>query len=200
MEWSADCNGDGIVDYGQCQDGSLADANANNIPDCCESGDPCVADAAPGQWRVEDGGNGHWYTLIPRQSQSWDELRAAAVSVGAQLACIGDSTENGFVRSINGATNSALGGLRPRGVCAAPWLWIDGSAFTYTNWDSSQPDCGTEEIVVMYPSGVWHDYPRSGHLTGWAGATLEWSADCNADGIVAADDLGSLLAGWGACP
>lgn len=36
IEWSADCNGDGIVDYGQIQSGELPDANGNNIPDCCE--------------------------------------------------------------------------------------------------------------------------------------------------------------------
>ena len=47
MEWSADCNSDGIVDFGQIRAGELVDANANNIPDCCEAGvdcDPCLAD------------------------------------------------------------------------------------------------------------------------------------------------------------
>jgi len=42
IEWDADCNNDGIVDYGQCHDGSLLDKNANNVPDCCELGTPCV--------------------------------------------------------------------------------------------------------------------------------------------------------------
>jgi hypothetical protein len=36
IEWSADCNSDGIVDYGQCHDGTLPDYNSNNIPDICE--------------------------------------------------------------------------------------------------------------------------------------------------------------------
>ena len=40
VEWSADCNGDGIVDYGQILDGSLIDADGNWIPDACE----CAAD------------------------------------------------------------------------------------------------------------------------------------------------------------
>jgi hypothetical protein len=47
VEYAADCNGDGIVDFGQILDGSLADANHDNIPDCCERGptcDPCRAD------------------------------------------------------------------------------------------------------------------------------------------------------------
>ncbi len=41
FEWSADCNNDGIVDYGQIFAGDLPDANHNNIPDCCEQGTPC---------------------------------------------------------------------------------------------------------------------------------------------------------------
>jgi len=41
IEWSADCNNDGIVDYGQILRGELADTNANGVPDIC---DPCVAD------------------------------------------------------------------------------------------------------------------------------------------------------------
>lgn len=36
IEWSADCDGDGVVDLGQILAGELEDANANRIPDCCE--------------------------------------------------------------------------------------------------------------------------------------------------------------------
>jgi hypothetical protein len=36
FEWSADCNGDGIVDHGQILDGTLADVNLNGIPDACD--------------------------------------------------------------------------------------------------------------------------------------------------------------------
>ncbi|MCP4740796.1 MAG: hypothetical protein GY871_00980, partial [Actinomycetales bacterium] len=51
VEWSADCNGDGIVDFGQILDGTFADEDGNGVPDIRD----------PVQWRVEDGGNGHWY-------------------------------------------------------------------------------------------------------------------------------------------
>jgi formylglycine-generating enzyme required for sulfatase activity len=36
VEWSADCNADNIVDYGQIISGQLADTNTNGIPDICE--------------------------------------------------------------------------------------------------------------------------------------------------------------------
>ena len=46
IEWSADCNGDGIVDYGQILDGTYEDADGNGVPDCCEddSCDLCAGD------------------------------------------------------------------------------------------------------------------------------------------------------------
>jgi hypothetical protein len=36
-EWSADCNNDGIVDYGQILHGELEDLNSNGVPDICET-------------------------------------------------------------------------------------------------------------------------------------------------------------------
>ena len=42
IEYSTDCNGDGVVDFAQCREGLLLDNNANNVPDCCEQGQPCV--------------------------------------------------------------------------------------------------------------------------------------------------------------
>ena len=43
IEWSADCNNDGLVDYGQILSGQLADSNQNGVPDSCEV-DPCPGD------------------------------------------------------------------------------------------------------------------------------------------------------------
>jgi hypothetical protein len=51
IEWSADCNADGIVDYGQIRDGTFPDVNANGVPDCCdqaESCTPCPGDVTNG--------------------------------------------------------------------------------------------------------------------------------------------------------
>ena len=35
VEWTADCNGDGIVDYGQILDGTFEDENGDGVPDTC---------------------------------------------------------------------------------------------------------------------------------------------------------------------
>jgi hypothetical protein len=47
VEWSADCNSDGIVDFGQIIAGDLADANSNGIPDVCEVPSCIDADLNP---------------------------------------------------------------------------------------------------------------------------------------------------------
>ena len=41
-EWSADCNNDGIVDFGQILSGTLTDSDLNGIPDQCELGACCL--------------------------------------------------------------------------------------------------------------------------------------------------------------
>ena len=41
IEWSADCNKDGLVDYGQILDGTLVDTDQNGVPDWCDS---CTGD------------------------------------------------------------------------------------------------------------------------------------------------------------
>ena len=63
IEWSADCNNDGIIDYGQILLGQLSDANNNGVPDTCEFVD-CnhdgIADSAQvarGQLPDYDGNN-----------------------------------------------------------------------------------------------------------------------------------------------
>ena len=43
LEWDADCNSDGIVDYGQIHDGTFQDTNVNGIPDCCDMGVSCAS-------------------------------------------------------------------------------------------------------------------------------------------------------------
>ncbi len=40
VEYDADCNGDGIVDFGQLRSGDLLDVNGDTIPDACQ----CLGD------------------------------------------------------------------------------------------------------------------------------------------------------------
>jgi len=216
VEWSADCNGDGIVDYGQCRDGSLPDYNGNNIPDCCESGTPCVVGNYPVQWRVEDGGNGHWYRFVIGQTISWDDARAAAVVRGGYLASVTSLEESDFV--VGACSDTAgwiqtsyywlgpwLGGYQPPNSTepAGGWTWLSDEPWGWTRWwpGSSEPNngcSGHEDYLVMCtqsplsgPSGWWNDsaYPDACGGPSPISYLIEWSADCNNDGIV---DIGQI--------
>ena len=59
-----------------------------------------MAAAQPVQWRVEDGGNGHWYEFSSEVFFSFASAQAFAVSRGGHLATTTSGTENGFVASV----------------------------------------------------------------------------------------------------
>ena len=211
IEWSADCNADGIVDYGQCHDGTLPDYNGNNIPDCCEQGVQGTVGNYPVQWRVEDGGNGHWYQLKRRSSVvSWASASEESVSLGGQLASILSEAEDVFVFSVadhpgawQGYLGPWLGGWQvpgtgePLGI----WRWSSGEPWGYVGPDSTFPNNGgppgTDESRLHYIDFVrkWNDLPENGAPENGGGVrafVIEWSADCNNDGAV---DYGQILQG-----
>ena len=148
------------------------------------------------QWRVEDGGNGHWYRLRSTQA-SRDEQREWALASGAELASIANLSENEFVRQVAGGASVWIGGDQTPGACEpnCGWTWLDGTVWSLTRWDpgSGEPNDGGgsqpgEQGLEFRPSGFWND------LWIWVelGAIIEWSADCNNDGIV---DYGQILQG-----
>ena len=211
VEWSADCNNDGIVDYGQCRDGSLPDYNGNNIPDCCETGTPCVVGQYPVQWRVSDGGNGHWYQLRLRNSVvSWGIANAECLAGGADLASILSEAEDKFVFMVADRPGAWQGYLGPwlggrqvpgSGEPLGVWEWSSGEQWGYVGPDSSFPNNGgrpgTDENRLHYIDFVrkWNDLPENGSPEnggGVRGFVIEWSADCNNDDIV---DFGQILQG-----
>ena len=196
LEWSADCNSDGIVDYGQCHDGTLPDYNGNNIPDCCEQGVQCTVGNYPVQWRVEDGGNGHWYALV-NQPLDWQTALVAARARNGELVSVTSTQENDFVLGLVGASHAWTGGIQTPDSCepACGWAWSDGSSWTYTNWDltTGEPNNGGGnesgvEFRGSQSSGRWNDWGL-GHQIGFI---VEYDADCNNDNIV---DYGQILNG-----
>ena len=94
VEWSADCNGDGIVDYGQILNGSLADNDGNGIPDIC------VQESNAVQWAEADGGNGHWYQIRITEAECWTEAKESAVALGGQLVSMETSNEFTFCSNL----------------------------------------------------------------------------------------------------
>lgn len=113
--------------------------------------------AAPVQWTVAAGGNGHWYDYVPSISIfapiGFDAARAAALGSSHQglqgyLATVTSAQEQAFIQSSFqfllgfGATGNAwLGGSDA--AVEGEWRWLDGpeagQPFTYANWLPNQP-------------------------------------------------------------
>ncbi len=200
VEWDADCNNDGIVDYGQIRAGQLPDFNGNNIPDCCDQGIPCTVGNYPVQWRASEGGNGHWYQA--RQCNCcFEEAAVIATSIGGQLASIDEDGEQSRVVLVVPSTRAAkLGGFRePAADQYVGWQWLSGRPFNpaFVSWADGNPGCcGPEQYWLLLqatpgPGFGLHDGFRCAQ-PGADFMLIEWSVDCNNDGIV---DLGQILNG-----
>jgi hypothetical protein len=154
----------------------------------------------PVQWRVEDGGNGHWYQMVFSQV-SWPAAKAAAESMGGHLVTFDRQAEARFVREIAPQVcqiglfqdTSAPDFAEPAGG----WRWVTGEPLSYTNWradtggQASEPNDaggGANWACMTVSSTTWNDVGQ-GPLDAFC---VEWSADCNNDGIV---DKGQILAG-----
>jgi hypothetical protein len=154
------------------------------------------------QWRVEDGGNGHWYALVsrPYAKYDWTATRSLAQSAGGDLATFQTQAEWLFIRQRLQTLSSPqflVGALRTAGA-SSQWRWIDSTEVTYFAWAAGTPNNGTAIDLVLCIA-IGFDGARG--MDGWDdwrvidlsnGYVIEWSADCNADGVV---DYGQIRAG-----
>ncbi|MDB4775794.1 thrombospondin type 3 repeat-containing protein [bacterium] len=155
----------------------------------------------PRQWRLSGGGNGHWYQAVSIDDfATAAEMRAAAANRGGNLASISGNAEDAFVLglALEAASGSALlGGFEIVSGDPNGFIWVDGTPWNYTNWDTTtgQPDDdGAGDYLGYYqiggPGEQWSDIAfEDGTITH---VMFEWSADCNGDGIV---DYGQILDG-----
>ncbi|MBU6209501.1 MAG: hypothetical protein KGR22_06285 [Planctomycetes bacterium] len=152
------------------------------------------------QWKVSDGGNGHWYRDdLTAVAQTLAARNAAAATIGGHLATVTSQAEHAFVISVAFPGGSlglndtwpALGGFRLAG--STQWQWVTGEPFTYAPFSPDPPQYDIAEWLMMWGQGftplLW--WTGNGNPT-LGRAIIEWSADCNSDGVV---DYGQILQG-----
>ncbi len=145
------------------------------------------------QWRIEDGGNGHWYEarqFTPEQdpggTDRWYLAKELCESRGGYLTTVTSDGENSHLWSAVVPTmpvvpgfgaGPMLGGWNVDGT----WQWITGEAWSYTDWCAPEPT-GDGPLLQMWTfnSPCWNDYTGNESYS----YVIEWSADCNGDGIV----------------
>ena len=136
------------------------------------------------QWRVEDGGNGHWYAQLNYGGgRTYTEAKLLCESRGGHLATITSSGEQQMVCDVLTTLTGWIGAERT----GAGWGWCTGEPWTYGSICSPTPNA---DRVQLYGCTCWNDTFDGDTLT--ESAIIEWSADCNGDGIV---DYGQILDG-----
>lgn len=81
------------------------------------------------------------------------------------LASIKDEAEKNFLAKFAGS-DAWIGGAK---LADGTWIWLDGSALDYTNWNRGEPNNqnGKEDSTMLHwdGTGVWND-AAFGHLLG----------------------------------
>jgi hypothetical protein len=145
----------------------------------------------PMEWRVQDGGNGHWYQRVPvTGGVGWGFADERAKSAGGYLVSITSAAENALLVAHGAQGYDLLGASTPatQGCYTNTWNWASGEAWGYTNWALYEPSLHCDERVLVFSSAY---FPKWNNFYGGSnGYWIEWSADCNGDGMV---DFGQIL-------
>ena len=152
------------------------------------------------QWRVEDGGNGHWYQLIVNESDLPMPYAEALSLVpnGASLTSLTSQDEHNFVAFTIAEPENAwlafyrgplIGLVR---VDGCDYAWVTGEALDFTQWHPGNPnDCAASPWVQLWDRDS-RNWQNNGGSDRFNSLIVEWSNDCNNDGIV---DYGQILDG-----
>jgi hypothetical protein len=149
------------------------------------------------QWKVEDGGNGHWYEAVyVTEGITWPVARDAAYARGGYLACLTSAEENQFAysHSLIDPNNYYLwlGGYQDHNSPdysepAGGWTWLSGESWNYTNWDPGWPEpnngdggweeWGDQDVLASTSGGLWDDGWADGAWTSGAyGYVVEYNS------------------------
>lgn len=161
-----------------------------------------VSHAQPVEWRTQDGGNEHWYMAFhSSHAWLWEDARRMATAAGGYLVTVGSAAEQAFLRAntVGGNGYSYVTGLYQDvndpaySEPAGGWKWSNGEALTYWPFCAGEPNASSadDNFAVAWGGSLGfclNDCVRCNQNT----ALVEFSADCNGDGLV---DFGQVRSG-----
>jgi hypothetical protein len=101
--------------------------------------------------------NGHSY-YRSTGTATWTTARSNCVAMGGYLVTITTSGEQSFIFNI---WPSGWIGLTDE-VNEGTWRWVTGETYSYTNWNSGEPNnAGNEDYVQFVSNGRWNDLPNN---------------------------------------
>ena len=114
-------------------DESMENITATNV--AAVGDEPSMDDASASiSW------NDHTYALFDL-SMTWLEADAYCRAIGGHLATVSSAEEQAAIEGLAAGSSkdfSWLGGNY--NTSSDSWSWVDGTRFTYANWDENQPD------------------------------------------------------------
>ena len=187
------CTGNDVCTAGTCKAGASIVCNDNKecTLDSCDKAVGCVYKAKPGSGvptcdGKDIGGSCVKFTKAAVGGITWVNAQAACQTWGGNLVKIGDQTKSDAVlayqKSLNGGVFASYWiGLNDV-TTEGKYLWADGTATTYFNWDAGQPDNagGLEDYVhVWSAAGKWNDLPPTGYNQPWYACERGMPVTCN---------------------
>ena len=138
-------------------------------------------EAAPIEWTVASGGNGHFYEAVDLGTGiSWEDAKANAEAAGGYLATVTSAAEDSWltanllplVTGVGGGNRLGpwLGGYQDTSSPSfsepsGGWTWVTGELWSYTAWETGEPQDGagppdSENYLHYYVGGTlqgWND-------------------------------------------
>lgn len=137
------------------------------------SGLPLIANAATDKLKWD--GNNHFYQEIYQYGITWPTANTNCAKAGGHLATITSDLEQAFIiqNMLSSSTGSyALGATyNPNN---ATWSWLTGEKWSYTHWDSYEPEniSGKNYLVISDFDQEWYNRYATDKLYGYI---CEWS-------------------------
>ncbi len=206
----ADCNGNGVSDQVDIENGAV-DCDLNGQPDSCQlaggdvdgNGVLDICETLPGvvAGPIVNPANCHRYYLLAKSN--WTLSQEAAEALGGTLAIVNDEAENTWIWDTFSPASTELWIGLSDVVEEGVFVWTDGSPVTYSNWGPGEPNnAGNENFVHVWSvggPGRWNDNRNVMYFVSGVVEIDAGSPDLNGDRIVDGADLGELLSAWGDC-